>query len=285
MKKYIYLLLSISLFLTAISCTKEESSDDQEFFEYKYENNDVSITQWEVVKNGDRFVIQAMGSGKNFAIELDEYGHLASAASYSTTDMSFPLSESFEYYSSYSFHINSFDIDVDNKMIKVSFDGLLYEDNYDIDSTTHNVSGKFNLKYAEVTETALSKMFCKIDSNDWRETDGSNSFSGSYEIEMSAYNDDAYILHLNFNTSNITTCNNQPFNDNSSLKMYLDIYDPQNDDFIYCPSNGIISITNHTAPTRLSYGFVEGTFSFTAVNSNTNQTYTINNGTFIQYYR
>ena len=284
MKKQLTILILISLLMTTISCSSEDSAEEQESFTYKYDNNNVDITQWEATKNGDRFVIQAMGSEQIFAIEFNKYGNLSSANSYSTSNFNFPLSQSFIYYSSYSFNFDIDNIDTGNKMIKASFDGLLYEDNYDITSPTHEVSGQFNLKYTEVPQTELTSMDCKINNHDWHATNTDESSNGQGEQEVSFFNDDEHIINLYFNFNDITTCHNTPFTQNSDLRIQLSIYDPINDEMIDCESTGTISITNITPPSGLNYGSIEGDFTMTATNPENNQSYNINNGHFKYYY-
>ncbi len=275
------LFLLLLLMITAMSCSNDDddTADTEEYFEYKYDNSDVEITGWTAQKNGDRYIIQAQGNGQNFAIEFNKYGNLASANSYSTSNLNFPLSQSFAYYSSYSFDFNLQNIDTDNQMIKADFDGLLYEDNYLINSTTHQVSGSFNVKYTEYPEDEISKVSCKIDNQDWHATNGDHSSSNQYET-YSTFNDDKFIINLMYIDGFLNTCNNCSFTPNSNLRMQLDIYDPVNDDIIECPSTGTLSITNYSPPTGFSNGVIEGEFNFTATNPQNNQTHQIDNGHF-----
>ena len=265
--------------ITTIGCSNDDSSDIEEYFEYQYDNNNVEITNWEAVKNGDRFVIRGVGNEQGFAIEFNKYGHLSSANSYSTSNFSFPLSQSYIYYSSHSFNFNLIDVDTDNHTVKASFDGLLYEDNYDINSPTHQVSGEFNLKYAETPETELSSLHCKFDNQDWYSTNMDSSSSGS-NVEVSFFNDDEYIINFYYDENTISTCNNCAFTANSNLRMQLNIYDPVNDEMIECNSTGTLSITNYTPSSGFNNGLIEGDFNFTATNPNNNQTYHIDNGHF-----
>ncbi len=282
-QNFIPFILALSILTAFTSCKKNDESDTTEHFTYKYDGQNVDLTQWVVQKNGDRFVIQANNSDQNIAIELNKYGDLATMTSYSSSNFNFPLSESFYIYSSYFLDFNLDDIDTANKMIKVSFDGKLFEDNYDITSTTHTVSGDLKLKYVEVAETELAKVSCKIEGNDWHSTSGDQTYHGNDNYELSYYSDDAYAINFHFNSNTLGTCNNQSFTDNSSLRISLDIYDPQNDELINCSTSGTITISNYTPATGFNYAVLEGSFSFTAVNPQNQQNITVNNGQFKVY--
>lgn len=286
MKKSV-LLLFISLFSFSLTQCNPEDSDDStpesESVSYKYENENVVINSWTAIKNGDRFVITAMGDEQTFAIEFNEYGNLSSANSYPNIIGGVPFSRSFAMNSSYFFNFNLTNDYTENKMVAFNFDGVLHENEYSVESNTHSVEGSFTVNYTEVEETDLSALYCKINSQDWHAT--SVNSIGVNNVTLNNYSDNEYIIGVSFNTNSTPLVTNHSFEDSSVLKIELATYDPATDNYVEYNTSGIISITSFTAAAYLSYGFIEGSFSFTATHPTTGSTITVSNGTFKQYFQ
>lgn len=278
------LLLFVILSFSLIQCSKDDSDSTAESVVYKYENSEVTINSWTAYKNGDRFVITAVGESQSFAIEFNKYGNLASANSYSNAINGIPFSKSFAYYSSYFLDFNLINIDADNQIVNFNFNGHLHENDYDVASTTHSVEGDFNVKYIELAETELSRLNCKIDNQDWRATSGSITGSNFDYLKLYNYSDDQHTIEVNFNINTIAVCTDCAFNNVSELSMGLAIYDPTTDDLIQFDVSGIITISEYVPVAGLSYGSVEGSFSFVAIHPTTGATVTVNDGTFKQFF-
>lgn len=278
------LLLLALLSLSLINCKSDDSDPNLEVesYTYTYDNTDITINSVSAIKMDDRFVITIVCDDQSFAIEFNEYGNLASANSYPNGASGIPFSKSFLYYSSYFLDFNLLSVDTDNKIVTFNFNGLLHENDVDIDSATHSVNGDFNVKYAELTATELSKMYCKTNGNDWHATNGVQS--GIDNLEILGLSDDQYIVSLFFNANTTPLCTNQSFDNTSSLKMGLSSYNPSTDNIDGFDVSGAISITEFTAPSGLSWGYIEGTYNFNAINSSTGNSISVTDGTFKQYF-
>ena len=144
------------LFISLIVLSGCSSSDDSgnivvpntDSFAYSYDSEIVNISSWQAIKVENRIVVTGSADdGRVFATEFNKFGNLSSANSYSISDFKFPTSISFEYFKSNYFNFELVDIDEINKRVSVVFSGNLYEDDYDINSTTHFVEGSFSVGY------------------------------------------------------------------------------------------------------------------------------------------
>ena len=286
--KYLLKILVVLITITTIGCSSSDDSNDpqqvENTFTYNYEGVNIPITSIQAIKVENTIAVTGLSDqGKAFAIEFNKFGDLSSANSYSVTDFSFPLSISFAYFKSNYFNFELLEVDEINKRVSVSFSGNLYEDEYDINSTTHTVQGSFNVSYTEQTpQVSGLEVFAKLNGVDWYSTTGSQSggfFSGS-DIELNRYSDDEYFIGLSMNHDN-TTAQSYDFASNAIVnKVTFKKYDPSTNDFIDYETSGIFNITEKTVGLQITQ--VVGTFSLTATNGS--EVINITQGRFNQLY-
>jgi len=268
-KRVFVLLVSV----LAIGCSPSDDIESKEVpasdsFVYSYDNEEVSISSWNAVKVENTLLVTGSAEdGRKFAIEFNKFGNLSSANSYSTTDFGFPLTNSFEYFKSNYFDFELVGIDEVNKRVSVNFSGDLYEDNYDINSTTHFVQGSFNVSYSEQEpQIAGLEVSAKINGKDWYATDGNQSggfFSGS-DIELYMISDDEYFISFAMNHDN-TTALEYNFDENSTVnKVAFSEYDPATDEIVEYQTSGTFNITEKNEGLQITQ--IIGTYNLTARN-------------------
>jgi hypothetical protein len=286
MKTFKFLnILFILLLVSSCSTNNEDSNQisDEDSFEYKYEGGNAEIKSWTAVKSENDLVVSGMtDDGKVFAIGFNKFGNLAVADSYSATDYNFPSSTSFEYFKSNYFNFELVGIDESNKRVSVKFSGNLYEDNYDLDSTSHYIEGSFNLGYTEVTpQISGLEVSATIEGNDWYSTDSdlSGGLVGS-PVSINHFSDDAFIISYVIIPGNVTSgVYNFDMNSTENKMTFLK-YDPNTNNFIIYETTGVFNITEHNVGFGLTQ--IKGTFSFTATKGS--EVIQVKNGTINDVY-
>jgi len=275
------------MLLIVVSCSSEggnEISNDDSFV-YVYDDSNISITSWEAQRVEDTFVIIGQADdGQSFAIEFNAFGNLSSANSYSSQDFNFPLSLTYTYFSSNYFDFQIVGIDESNKRVSVTFNGNLYEDEYDLDSQSHTVEGSFNVEYIDNPSTGvISTMSAELDGDNWYSVSGQQTggfFSGS-NIELSRFNDDEFMISVIINDDN-TEVGDYNFTSNATVnKVAFLEYNTATNDFEEYETIGTLNLVEKNV--GIQFTQVKGTFSLTAVNGS--NSVSVENGDFSIYYQ
>jgi len=289
MKKTVFRLsVLFLLFVGFTNCSSddEDSNSTNDSFTFIYEGETVSISSWEGVKVDNALAIVGRSDdGINIAIEFNKYGNLGYAAVYSTQDVDFEHSESFNYFKSNYFNFNLVNLDESNNRVSVNFSGDLYENEYDITSTTHPVEGSFNISYTDVDPIIEGiGLSAKVDGVDWHHSDSDQNggfFSGS-NVSLNNFNDGAFTFSIEVNHDN-SDLGSYNFNESSTVnRIKLYEYDPATNESIVYETVGTFVLTEKSVGVQQTV--ISGNFSFIATNPTDNSTVTITNGTYKEIY-
>ena len=280
-------LLVISIFSSCSSDESSGSSNPKESFTYKLNNLNVPIVSWTAVRTENFIEVLGIASdGSSIYASFDKFGHFERIGSTSPVSSSIPWRDSFYEFSSNYFNFELVSLDETNKTVKVNFSGKLYEDMFDLSSSSSSVEGNFYVKYVdqpapEVTGLGTS---LKINGTNWRsikesQTDG--FFSGS-DITLTAQSDDAYAFGLTINHNN-TQKGTYNFTPSTTVnKVVLSKYDPLTNSYVDFAGTGTLVITDKIVGSQ--YTIIKGTYVFNAKDPKTNISTTITEGAFKTIY-
>lgn len=284
--KFIFL-ITLSIVLGSCSSDDDSSpSSSSEYFNYKIAGETISVTQWEANRSENTIEVLGRGSnGKAIYFIFNAQGNIGRVETYSSTDFSVPDRNAQAYYTNESFNFNLASIDAANKTVKVTFSGKVYEDEYDLTSDFVQVEGDFQVKYNDVTpEVSGLGVYAKIAGEDWYSSNGDQSggfFSGS-DLTLDSYNGGVYRIGITINhsTTNTGTFNFTP--SSTKNKVVLSKYNTALNYFEEFNCTGSLVITSKQVGAQMT--IISGTYSFTAVDPETNASITVSNGTFKENY-
>lgn len=274
-------LLKFVFFLVTTACIVSCSSDGDggnggSSNSLTINGSSVSILTTIAQRSEDSFLILAYATdGTSIQVSFNKFGNLERVI---FEDEDFNLYSNYQYFKSNYFNFDLVSLNENNKRVKVTYSGTLYENENDFDSPSITVNGSFDLNYVEqaplVSGLGLS---CKIAGNDWHETDfWDTSF---LSVRRKFINDDDKLISMSLTSSEIAP-GTYSINLLSDNKMELDVfntttleYDP------YLTTSGTITIISNTFPTP-GVRVIEGTFNFTAVNPFNNNTVQVTQGKF-----
>lgn len=288
MKNFKFVLL-ITLSIVLGSCSSDDDSSpssNSEYFNYKIAGETISVTQWEANRSENTIEVLGRGSnGKAIYFIFNAQGNIGRVDTYSYTDFSVPNRNAQAYYTNESFNFNLVSIDAANKTVKVTFSGKVYEDEYDLTSDFVQVEGDFLVKYKDLTpQVSGLGVYAKIAGNDWFSSNGDHSggFFSNENITLDSYNGGVYRIGITINhgTTNTGTYNFTP----SSTKnmVVLSKYNTALNYFEEFNCTGSLVITSKQVGAQIT--IISGTYSFTAVDPDTNSPITVSNGTFKENY-
>ncbi|GGD21474.1 hypothetical protein [Hyunsoonleella pacifica] len=274
--KILNALSTLFLFLFIVSCSSDSDSneiDNKDSFLYKFENQDVNISNWTALRSENTMeVLGTTDNGDSFGVQFNVYGNLGSATALANESGSggFPNSYwAFEYFKSNYFNFELIGIDEANKRVAAKFSGNLYEDEYDIDSETRYAEGSFNVEYREIMpQISGLEVSAVVDGNNWYATSSSSSggFAGSPR-SYNHYSDNAYSISYVIIYGDVDSIGSFQFDENSTYnKISFSRYDPSTGEFIEYKTSGIFKIDEHL--TGFGINQIKGSFSLTAVNGN-----------------
>ncbi len=282
---FVFILLSA----LTISCSEEENStpdntvDDNDYFEYKMDGDVVPIDSWTALRSEDRFeVMGEAGDGSSIFFSFNADGDLARATSTPGSLSNNPwLNSHYEFTSNY-FDFEIVAIDEANKIIKVNYSGNLYEEEFDLSSPSIPVEGTFNVHYIQVTPQIPGLgLKATIGNSEWNSVKYTTTISGFDDVTLDFNSDDAYKIALNFSNENLTV-GTYEFTSSSTPKVTLSKYDPATQTYTDYACNGTLVITDRS-PVGV-HELLTGTFSFTAINPETNVTIQVTNGSFKEIF-
>lgn len=174
-----------------------------------------------------------------------------------------------------------------NKKVEVAFEGVLYEDQRDLDSEQHEVKGSFIVTYGDVEPSIAGlETYAKIDGKDWYSTDGRSygGFVSGTDITLANFNDGEYMLYLTFN-HDMTEEGVYEFSENDEVNVVsVGKYhtDSEGDGFVEYKTSGTPTITEKDAG---FIPFIRGTFSFTATHPDNGDVIEVTEGSFLEVYQ
>lgn len=287
MKKITFLafLIVSSLF---ISCSEDENTsnptvDETESFTYASNGTNVPITAWSAVRSGDTFaVVGTAADGSTVNFDFNTFGDLAKVSAIPDSESSAPWLQTFYEYTSHYFDFDIVAIDEAAKIIKVTYSGNLYEQEFDLTSPSTSIEGGFNLHFTDVTPQIPGLGFsADINGETWHSVKSSVTVLGDNNVTLDFNSDDAYKFALSFPHDEITV-GTYAFTASSPTKMMISRYDADSGVYIDYNGSGTLEITDIS-----NVGIFEiysGTFSFTATNPENNSQISITNGTFKTTY-
>lgn len=282
MKKITQILLASFFLILLTGCS---SSDDggsglstTNSFTVTIDNVDYTFNTFTAIKNYDNYeVLGSNDNQENFYLKFNENGFLDRANFYST-DFSLDI----YYNSAFYYPINSFTLDNvisddSNNVIQADFNGLIYEDDLDLTSSSLTVNqGSFNLVYTEVQQAADIYLDAKINGEAYESVKYSQSSNGGSDIDLGGFSDGELNLGVKFNPNTV-----QPgtFNFSSSDEtnsITIEYVNPYDNTYENLDINGTLVIEEVVSGFP---SFVKGTFTATATN-NAGNTYTISDGKY-----
>lgn len=285
-KLFFLSLLLFSLFSSCGNDDSETSLSSNESFDLTIEGEKITIVDWQAIRIFDNIeIIGTASDDRRFYIKFNENGFLDRA------DFN-PDPNWFDYSTSYynpkeTFIIRSLAIDESNKIVNISFNGILYEDDFDVfspSSTLEVENSTINVKFVDNPNANNPDLDDYIDAT----INGISYESVKYSqggigdiIEISGTSDGIENLSIIFNRFNNST--GTYIFDSSSLNnaVLFSTYNPFASEFPEEPSyqtTGILSIEEFIPASSGQLGRIKGTFEMTAVSDN--RTYTITNGEF-----
>jgi hypothetical protein len=280
----------IALSALVASCSSDDNNgsstnvDATDSFTYIKDGVTQTITTITAVRHEDAFELSGdTADGQNMYLDFDKYGNLQTAGSIGAD---FDWKNSFANFSSNYFDFAIVGIDETNKIVKVTYSGKVYEDDYDITSDFSTVSGVINVHYTVVTpvEPGLGT-FAKINGTDWHGVKISESNSGDTldNVVTQVDSGDAYSLNIYVNQegtipgtyafTGATTTNKITLSKFNTATLEEDEYQ----------GVGTLVFTEKTTD-EFGITLIAGTFSFTAHDPVTGSDIHITNGTFKEVY-
>jgi hypothetical protein len=238
------------------------------------DGTNLTITSASAQRSEDTFAITAdVSDGTSVQILFNKQGNLEEFSYWEDVDTYF----NYQYYKSNYFTFNLISVNESTHKVKVSFSGTIYQDETDLNSTSKEVSGSFDLPYTVQTPmiTGLG-LHCKIAGNDWYETDMWDN--GWTDVDRKCISDDDNMMIIRFTDSSIAV-GTYNFTTASGNKIQLGKFDTTAHDYTEFNTSGTMTITANTE--YFGFRVIEGTYSFTATNpSNASNQVQVTNGAF-----
>lgn len=287
----LFLLLPFSIF----SCSSDTEKDIPKIeYTLNYDGKPIVFSDLEAKRDGDFFSIGQIDLTQNLSLAASApyfYFHKdgtllgASIQDYSTNKI---LSSPF-YFSKdhFGFHIEN--LDETNKTISIKFNGNVYEHYWDqIYQFNKKLNGSISISYSDINPLNSRKTYgttMKINNQNWRgsgyawtafftdksyivKITGDNEYSISIVIPKENAKIGKYSFSNNSETSTDYTVN--------FFRYYHNTIGP--DDYFLDPQQFVT--TGKLEFTKVNSVYIEGTFSFTAVNPVTKESTTVTDGAF-----
>lgn len=284
------------LLVTAVtfSCSSDSDSNDStppqtvdpnEYFTYSNAGTDVPIATWTAIRAEDEFEILGQApDGSSMYLNFHDNGVLVRAGNTPANDSDIPWRNSAYDFSSNYFDFHLVAIDTANKIVKVTYSGKLYDDDFDLTSATAMVSGTVNVHYIDMAPTVPGlRLSAKIGGNDWLGVKSYLSNNGDISNIIMSYNsNDKNQISLYFNDTD-TGVGTYDFNEDSlNNKVTLSVYNPTTREYLEYDCVGTFKIDEKT--NTFGTTLMRGTFSFTATNPDDNSTIQVSDGAFKTVY-
>lgn len=259
----------------------------EDSFSFSLDGEEVIVTEWLGQRSENTIAINGWNeAGNNIQLQFNAFGNLSGVSSFSS-EFEYPTSYSYEYFKSEYFDFQLVNVDEVNKKVEVTFEGVLYEDERDLDSEQHAVKGSFIVTYADV-EPVIAGLgtYAKINGEHWYSTDSESTggFVSGTDITLVNFNDGEYALYLTFNHDMTEEGIYEFSEDDFTNTIFIGKYekDLEGDSFVGYNTSGTLTITEKTA------GFIPtitGTFSFTATHPENGDVIEVTNGSFLEVYQ
>ncbi|MBN8566698.1 MAG: hypothetical protein J0M25_08205 [Flavobacteriales bacterium] len=218
------------------------------------------------------FIYASASDGSSIQIGFNKYGNLESVI---YDDQNFNSFYNYQYFKSNYFDFDLISINESNNSVKISYSGILYSNENDLESNSVSISGSFNVNY--INQTPLIEglgLSCKIGGQNWYETDfWDNGFSN---VDRKFISDDDKMIIMNFEDESIEP-GTYTFNGSNVNKLSLAKFNTTTKEYDSYNTSGTVTITSNTIVSGV-VRVIEGTFSFTATNGS--NTIEVTNGTF-----
>jgi hypothetical protein len=285
--KFFALLL---IFVGFYSCSSDDdggggqSVDQDQYFTYVEDATDYPIEYISALRTENVFELVAEGEGRSIYLNFDKWGQLILASSDNTETFEGRTSQ--YYYSQESFNFEIVAIDEAEKIIKVTYSGKLYEDQWDPESDYVQVSGTANVTYIENNvDPAFANMgvTAKIGSAQWRavKSETTDGWDG-IPISVHAVGEDRWKITFRLDTPELSA-GTISFTSASTNRVYLSRYNPATGSFTEYQSSGTLVIDELVSSGWGSH-IIRGSFTFTATNPDDNSVVQVQNGVFKQFY-
>lgn len=273
--KFIAFILFTALMASCSSDdNKDENESEESYFNFTYNNETKTVTTWEALKQGD--FIEVLGtSSQGLAIDFkfNIYGNLYQALTNpATANSNFPHLEASEIFTANTFTFTLENLNTTDKTVQVKYSGKVYENGYDLDSESVNVSGSFKVSYKEIDPLIPNQgTSAKIDGKDWHGLSMSTSNENGVKI-LNIDNDSEYNFGITLPDDSETGAHT--FTNDSEIKVAFQKYDLTTKEYVNYEVAGTITYTT------ISDFYVEGKFSLTATHPTNNSKIVISNGSF-----
>lgn len=283
MKNLAFFLLIFNGILLS-SCSQEQDAtpinkvDETDYFTYSAFETPVEIATWNAVLRGEMFeVVGELANGDNIIFNFNRSGNLAYAMYDPDSETLHPILKSPYEYSSHYFDFSIVAIDTERKIIKVSFAGNLYEQEFNLESHSTPIEGVFNVHYTETAaeENALS-VKAKIENEMWYGVKKAVTISDDIVI-IDVNSDDDMKIVVQFNSQSLST-NTYNFTSSSENKVSLSRYNVATQSYDDYESEGTLVVTEIT-PSALGQT-ISGNFTFDAPDAISGLVYHVRTGTF-----
>ncbi|WP_299605493.1 hypothetical protein [uncultured Aquimarina sp.] len=290
MKRILHVTLIIVL-LSFMSCGSDDSDATlslTESFNLTVDSETIPITTWQALRTFDNIeILGDADDGKSFYMRINENGVL-DRVDYDDFDNGLDFSSSY-YNPSETFIVQNISIDENNKIINISFEGTLYENDLDVfspSSTVEITQSSINIKFVE-NPTAISPdqdTFIDAKINGELFQSMKHATSTGIDSNLISYSGDSDgIASININFDKVTTTAgtyNFTSNDQATSVSYstFDPFTEEFGEFIDYETSGTLIIEVYTPSTPTSLGLLKGSFECTATANG--QTVNITEGRF-----
>ncbi|WP_299224079.1 hypothetical protein [uncultured Aquimarina sp.] len=290
MKRILHFALAV-LLLSVVGCGSDDSDTSlslTESFNVNADSENIPITSWQAMRTFDNIeILGDTGDGKSFYIRFNENGVL-DRANYDDYTNGLGFSTSYSNPSE-TFTIQNVSINEANKIVNISFEGIIYEDDLDVfspSSTIEITQGEINVKFIEnptATSPELNDFIdAKIDGQLFQSMKHATITSSSTDlISYSADGDGIESISLNFDELNTTagTYNFTPGTQSESISFStFDPFASEFGEYIEYETSGTLIIEVYIPSSPTSLGQLTGTFECTA--SANGETINITEGKF-----
>ena len=279
MKKIIrFLLLTTLSLMLGCDIKEDEQLLVDEFFSVKIDGEDYVFDTFDVYKYNDNYEVRgSINNQETLYIRFNANGVLDRAHFYNTGTPNQINYKTFYYFPKETFRISNLIIDDTNNVVKANFEGLIYDDSFDLSSDTMSVTqGVFNLVFIDSMPNEDEFIDATVDGQRF---ESMKHFETSYDLggfRISGMSDNEYTLTLNLGEEPFLAGTYMFSNSNEINSVGIEFNDPYNDISEAYNVSGTLVIDELESEFS---AHVSGSFNGIATNSN-GDTFIVSNGVF-----
>lgn len=285
MTKKLFLCLTALVLLVMYSCGSDDSTSgggisslEVGTFKLNVDGEDVKFINGTIARSENDFALNTFdpnGGLDGFSMSFHRKGNFGQVVYLANSgENGFPDSYTSAYtYAGSSFKFNI--IDINNESVSATFSGTLFMNELDIESSSVEVSGEFNLPITNIEPfTPGLEVSAKINNKEWYSTTTSKTITNSRELSTNFSNETKYEIHLVTEIGNARE-GNFTFDENSEYnKVRFLVYESSDSEPIEFKTKGTFSI--NSIENAFFNSFIEADFSFTAEHPTTEEVIEVN---------